>query len=103
MEPRRSAMGTLIRIARAISLSVFLAMPTAALAADIAGNWFDNTGDAVINIFKAGPEYASSLPVTQGDVPAGSPHAQPGRFKNSVTDFSASDSHLHFKVVKTVL
>jgi len=95
---------TRTRIARLVFAAVLLSVaPLAAYAGDMSGKWYDDSGNGVINLYKAGPEYSSSLAVTQGDIPAGSPHATPGHFRNNITEFAATDSHVHFKITETML
>lgn len=82
------------------ALVPFLATP--ARAADVVGNWYDSVGTQVITIYRAGPEYAASLSDTQGVVPGGSAHAQPGTYRKNISNFSVAGSHVHFMVYEQI-
>jgi hypothetical protein len=70
---------------------LFLASATPALANDVVGKWFSQTGDQVITIYKAGPEYAAALPATEG-------HNSYGTFSITLSEFSVAGTHVHFNV-----
>lgn len=86
-------------ICAACALVPFLAMPA---RADVAGNWYDNSGHQVISIYKAGPEYAPAISDPQGVVPGGSAHAQPGTYNKTVSGFSVAGDHVHFMIYEQI-
>jgi hypothetical protein len=78
------------------ALGFFAAGP--AIAADVIGKWFTQTGGHVITIYKAGPQYAADIPITSGVIPGGSPHAPAGNFRRSLNNFRVMGHHVHFLV-----
>jgi hypothetical protein len=72
------------------ALVLLIGMRTAA-AADVVGKWFSQTGDEVITIYKAGPEYAASIPATQGTNSVGT-------YMIILNDFGVVGTHVHFRI-----